>query len=369
VEKAWIGIARTGMSGEVVVSDNGSTDRSVELARAAGARVVHQPARGYGNAYLKGFEEARGDIIVMGDSDDTYDFSRLDLLVDKLLEGNDYVLGNRFGGQMAPKAMPWTHRYIGNPVLTGVLNLFFGLKASDAHSGMRCFTREAYERMELKCEGMEFASEIVIKAARAHLKVAEVPIDYGRRVGESKLKSLRDGWRHLRFMLLMSPHWLFVVPGVVLLVLGMVGQSILLPGRLEIGSFGLDVHFNVLFAMLTLLGAQALMFGAFCKAYAVHLGLDRPSRLSRFVLEDFRLERGLLASALVLVFGLAIDAWVLTDWIRKNLGQLDAVRQALYATTLVVLGTMGIFASFFLSFLGMKIHAPSRVVPAAATPS
>jgi glycosyltransferase involved in cell wall biosynthesis len=363
VEWAWEGIARTGLPGEVIVVDNGSTDRSAVAAVAAGARVVAEPNRGYGNAYLAGFAAATGEYIVMGDSDGTYDFRQLDVFVRELKGGCDYVLGNRFGGTMAKGAMPWTHRYVGNPVLTGILNLFFGLRSSDAHSGMRAFTRDACDRMQLRCEGMEFASEIVIKAARADLKVTEVPIDYGRRRGDSKLKSLRDGWRHLRFMLLLCPKWLFIIPGLCLFVLGMLGQSILLPGRLEAGSVSLDVHFNVLFAMLALLGAQALMFGAFSSAYAASIGLDRTSALSRWVLEDFTLERGLLGSLLVLLFGVAIDAWVLRDWLANNMGPLDAIRQVLFALTMVVLGTQGIFASFFLSFLRMKVHAPTEARP------
>jgi hypothetical protein len=362
VHWALEGIARTGMRGEVIVADNGSADASVARAEAAGARVVHQPARGYGNAYLAGFAAARGRFVVMGDSDATYDFRQLDRLIAPLQDGRDYVLGNRFGGEMAKGAMPWSHRYIGNPVLTGVLNVFFGLKSSDAHSGMRAFTRESLERMELCCEGMEFASEIVIKAARAELKVAEVPIDYGARTGESKLKSLRDGWRHLRFMLLLCPKWLFLIPGIALFAAGMVGQSILLQGRLELGAVRLDIHFNVLFAMMALLGAQAVMFGVFCRTYATTLGLDRPNRLTQWVTQRFSLERGLVASLLVFTFGLTIDIWVLADWLNRNMGPLDAVRQTLYALTLVVLGTQGIFASFFLSFFRMKVHAPSRAV-------
>jgi hypothetical protein len=360
VEWALEGIRRTGLRGEVIVADNGSTDRSVAIALAAGARVVHQPARGYGNAYLKGFAAAKGRYIVMGDSDATYDFSRLDELIAKLEEGNDYVLGSRFSGTIEKGAMPWTHRYIGNPVLTGILNRFFGLKSSDAHSGMRAFTREAYERMELRCEGMEFASEVVIKAARSQLKVAEVPIVYRRREGDSKLKSLRDGWRHLRFMLLLCPHWLFVVPGVALFTLGMVGQTALLPGPFQVGGRALDVHFSILFAMVTLLGALAVMFGLFCRAYAAAMHLEPPSRTSRWVTEDFRLERGLVASALFVVTGVAFDAWVLVDWVGNDLGELNAVRQAVFSLTLMVLGSMGFFASFFLSFFGVKMHAPTR---------
>jgi hypothetical protein len=365
VEWALEGIRRTGLRGEVIISDNGSTDDSVRIATEAGARVVHQPNRGYGNAYLKGFSEARGRFIVMGDSDATYDFRRLDELVAKLQDGYDYCLGSRFAGTMAEGAMPWTHKYIGNPVLTGVLNRFFGLKSSDAHSGMRAFTRDAFDQMELRCEGMEFASEIVIKAARCKLSVAEVPIDYGKRSGESKLKSLRDGWRHLRFMLLLCPQWLFIIPGATLIVLGMVGQSVLLTTTVNIAGHALEVHFSVLFAMLTLLGALAGMFGIFCRAFAASIGLEPPSGLSRWANEDFRLERGLLASVLFIVTGIAFDAWVLYDWIANNLGALSAVRQAVFALTLMVLGSMGVFASFFLSFLSVKTHAPSR--PTIAT--
>lgn len=199
---AWAqeGLARTGLPGEVIVADNGSSDRSVEIAQAAGARVVHQPLRGYGNAYHKGFSASSGAYIVMGDADQTYDFREIDRLVEPLRHGYDYVLGSRFQGTILPGAMPWTHRYIGNPVLTLILNLLFGLKSSDAHSGLRAFTREAYLRMGLTSPGMEFASELVIKAAQVRLRVAEVPITYYPRAGASKLNALRDGWRHLRFM-------------------------------------------------------------------------------------------------------------------------------------------------------------------------
>src|SRR5579875_2766456 len=200
---AWAqeGLARTGLPGEIIVADNGSTDRSAEIASAAGARVVCQPARGYGNAYHKGFSASTGAYIVMGDADQTYDFREIDRLIAPLRDGYDYVLGSRFAGKILPGAMPWTHRYIGNPILTFILNLLFGLKSSDAHSGLRAFTREAYLRMGLTSPGMEFASELVIKAAEAKLRVAEVPITYYPRAGASKLNALRDGWRHLRFML------------------------------------------------------------------------------------------------------------------------------------------------------------------------
>jgi glycosyltransferase involved in cell wall biosynthesis len=357
VAKALEGIRKTGLRGEVVVSDNGSTDASVPVALAAGARVVHQPAKGYGNAYLKGFSEARGRFIVMGDSDDTYDFTELDKLVEPLTRGYDYVLGSRFGGEIKKGAMTFSHRYIGNPVLTQVLNRFFGLKSSDAHSGMRAFTADAYEKMGLRCEGMELASEMVIKAARAKLRVTEVPIVYHPRVGETKLNTLRDGWRHLRFMLLLCPQWLFLVPGFLLFSVGMIGQTVLLRGHLSVGSHSLEVHFSALFALCALLGAQALMFGTFARTYAATLGLEPFTSFQRYVLEDFTLERGLLTGGVFFVFGFAVDVIILVDWLNHSMGTLDALRPSLYAMTFMVLGVQVVFGSFFLTLFRMRVHA------------
>jgi glycosyltransferase involved in cell wall biosynthesis len=361
VAKAWEGIRKTGLSGEVVVSDNGSSDNSVAVALAAGARVVHQPERGYGNAYLKGFSEARGRYIVMGDSDDTYDFSELDRLVEPLTRGYDYVLGSRFGGEIRKGAMTFSHRYIGNPLLTAVLNRLFGLNSSDAHSGMRAFTQKAYEKMALRCEGMEFASEVVIKASRAKLKVAEVPIVYHPRVGETKLSTVRDGWRHLRFMLLLCPHWLYIVPGALLFALGMIGQTVLLEDSVWIGHHALDVHFSALFALIAILGSQALIFGTFARTYAAMLGLEVEGKLQRWVHQDFTLERGLLTGGLFFLFGLVIDVIVLINWLERSMGALNAMRPALYSMTFMILGGQLIFGSFFLSLFRMRVHAePSR---------
>jgi glycosyltransferase involved in cell wall biosynthesis len=361
---AWAleGLARTGLRGEVVVSDNGSTDRSVEVATAAGARVVHQPERGYGNAYLKGFAEAKGRIIVMGDSDCTYDFRRLDELVAPLVRGEkDYMLGSRFSGEIKRGAMTFSHRYIGNPVLTSILNLFFGLKSSDAHSGMRAFTREAYERMDLRCEGMEFASEIVIKAGQQKLRVGEVPIEYHPRVGETKLRTFRDGWRHLRFMLLLAPNWLFLYPGMALFLLGMVGQSVLLSTSITVAGHQLNNHVSALFALVALLGFQAMVFAAFAHAWADSLGLDQPSAVALWVRDGFTLERGLLVGAAFFVTGLVVDVYILLSWIADDFGELAAIRPALFAMTLMVLGGMMAFASFFLGLLKVKVrvHAPA----------
>jgi glycosyltransferase involved in cell wall biosynthesis len=358
VSKALEGIRRTGLRGEVVVSDNGSTDGSAAIALAAGARVVHQPARGYGNAYLKGFAEARGRFIVMGDSDDTYDFREIGALIKPLQDGtSDYVLGSRFGGEILKGAMTWSHRYVGNPILTGVLNRFFGLKSSDAHSGMRAFTREALDRMSLCCEGMEFASEIVVKAARAELRVTEVPIQYHPRIGESKLNGVRDAWRHMRFMLLLSPKYLFIIPGLVFFLVGFVGQSALLFGSVTVGHHLLQVHFSILFALLTLAGSQAVIFGVFARTYAKSVGLDKPSPISDWVERDFSLERGLVVGALFFMVGFGIDLSILVAWLNHSMGALNAVRPAIFALTMMVLGLQFIFASFFLSLFQVRTHA------------
>lgn len=352
VAEALDGIARSGLRGEVVVCDNGSTDDSVRIALAAGARVVQQPARGYGVAYRTAFANARGRYIVMGDSDCTYDFSEVDRFVSMLRDGYDYVLGSRLGGTIMPGAMPWLHRYVGNPVLTGILNQLFGLKSSDAHSGMRAFTRDAIDRMQLECDGMEFASEIVIAAARANLKIAEVPITYRARRGESKLQTWRDGWRHLRFMLLLAPKYLFLIPGLIALTIGMIGQLALLPHPLNVGFHSLDMHFSALFAMAAICGYQVIVFGLFATAYTLEgRPGDRDARLMRTLTGKFTLERGLATGGVLFLAGVGVDVWVLIRWIGAHLGPLNEMRPALFALSLIVLGIQTGFASFFLSLL------------------
>jgi glycosyltransferase involved in cell wall biosynthesis len=359
VQKALEGIRRTGLPGEVIVADNGSTDRSTEIAGELGARVIHQPERGYGNAYRAGFEAARGKYIVMGDSDDTYDFTEIKSFVDKLREGNDYVLGSRFSGQILPGAMPWLHRYVGNPVLTGILNFMFGLKSSDAHSGYRAFTKEAYRRMRLQTTGMEFASEIVINAARANLKVAEVPITYYPRGGESKLRSFRDGWRHLRFMLLYSPDHLFVIPGLVLFVVGLFGMLWLLSGPKIISGHFVDYHFMFIASLLTIVGFQVLLTGFFAKAYAfTHRFAPDDLMIQRFY-RYFSLEEWLIAGFVVFLVGFAIDTAIFVQWADQGFKNLFAVREALLALTLMVIGLQLIFSSFLLSILNINTKSSS----------
>lgn len=354
VTKALEGIRRTGMPGEVVVSDNGSTDRSVEIATELGARVINQPKRGYGNAYRAGFEAARGKYIVMGDSDDTYDFTEIGALVEKLREGNDYVLGSRFGGTILPGAMPWLHQYIGNPVLTGLLNFMFGLKSSDAHSGLRAFTRDAYGRMRLQTTGMEFASEMVINAARAKLKVAEVPITYYPREGESKLRSFRDGWRHLRFMFLYSPDHLFLVPGALLFVLGLLGMLWLVGGPKIISGHFVDYHFMFVASLFTIVGFQVLLTGFYAKAYAFTHRFAPDDRMIQVFYKHFNLEEWLIGGFIIFLVGLGIDSAIVVTWIQHHFRDLFAVREALLALTLMVIGLQLIFSSFLLSILNIN---------------
>jgi hypothetical protein len=345
VAKAFEGIRLAGVVGEVVVVDNGSRDGSAEIARKAGARVVEQPQRGYGNAYRMGFAEARGQVVVMGDSDDSYDFTKLGALIAPIQAGGaDYVLGSRFRGEIQPGAMTWSHRYIGNPVLTGTLNMLFGLKSSDAHSGLRAFRRESLEQMSLRCHGMELASEIVVKAARNGLRVAEVPIVYQPRTGDSKLNTFRDGWRHLRFLLLLSPLHVFVWPGLALFGAGVASESFLL----GVTRSDMGLRLSTLALCIMLLGMQLLFMGVFAKTYAHRAGFESESSASRFVEQKFTLERGLVVS---LLLGL-VGALVVLGTVVSGIGGWVLNEQLLaLGAGLLVLGAQCAFCSFFLAII------------------
>lgn len=353
VAKAFEGIRLSGLAGEVVVVDNGSRDGSADIARRAGARVVSQPVRGYGNAYRMGFAAARGRIVVMGDSDDSYDFTAIPALIAPLQEGADYVLGSRFRGEIKHGAMTWSHRYIGNPVLTGMLNVLFGLRSSDAHSGLRAFRREALEQMGLRCEGMELASEIVVKAARAQLQVAEVPIVYHPRAGESKLNSWRDGWRHMRFLLLLSPLHVFVWPGLLLFGAGAAGQGLLL----ALARSNLGLRLSTVAICVMLLGVQLLVLGLFAKTHAHRAGFEAESPVSRFVERRFTLERGLVAGAVLALLGVVLAGGPLFGIIRgKSLGE----ELAALGFGTIVLGAQVAFCSFFLAFFRVPFDRTSK---------
>ncbi len=348
VEKARAALARAGLSGEVVVADNGSEDGSPERAEAAGARVVRVSRRGYGAAYLGGLAAARGRYLIMGDADGTYDFDDIPAFVAKLKQGNDLVVGSRFAGRILPGSMPWLHRYIGNPVLTGILGVFFGQRVSDAHCGMRALTREANERMGLRTTGMEYASEMIAMAIRQGLRVAEIPIVYHPREGESKLRSFRDGWRHLRFMLLLSPTPLFLAPGLAMAVIGLAGLLTLLPGPLVIGGMSFDFHFMFVASAMAILGVQLIVLGLAAKAFA-RAELHVADRWLTFLDAWFTLERGLLLGGALLAAGVGVNAWILVDWLRAGRGSLFAVRPALVGLSLLVVGAQLVFGSFFIS--------------------
>ena len=336
---------------EVIVVDNASDDDSAERARAAGATVVEEPRRGYGSAYLAGLAAARGRYVVLTDADDTYDLTRVPELVARLRDGADLVLGSRFRGRIHPGAMPWSHRWIGNPALTGMLNLLFRVGVSDAHCGLRAARRDALERLDLSTTGMEFASEMVIKASKRGLRIEEVPIDYRPRVGESKLNSVRDAWRHVRFMLVHSATWLFFVPGGVAMAAGL---AFLLPFALErdLGDPSWVVPTAILASFAAVLGAQVVQLGLMALTYAV-IYLEEKEPLLERAWRRFRLEHGLAAGAVTVLAGAAIALY-------SHLNSTPDTVLGLLGVTLVVLGVQAIFASFCLSVLGLADHAVVR---------
>jgi glycosyltransferase involved in cell wall biosynthesis len=358
VDEAFEGIRRSARSGEVVVVDNGSEDRSAEVAEAHGARVVREPQRGYGSAYLTGLAAARGDYVVMGDADGTYPLEDLPSFVSHLESGDDLVIGSRFNGTIERGAMPWANRYLGNPVLTGMLNLLFGVKVSDAHCGMRAIRRDAIDTLDLHSTGMEFASEMVFKAYRRGLTVSEVPISYRPRHGESKLRRSRDAWRHVRFMLLYSPSWLYLVPGGLFLFLGLAGILVLASGPVDVLGRTWQIHTMLGFVALTLIGAQIVQLGVFARTYArVTIG-ERDELLER-VGRRLRLEHGLLVGGGLVLAAAVILGAIFVSWVRGGFGSLGHEYATALGLTFLGLGLQLVFGSFFLALLTMRI-APGR---------
>ncbi|HET8672473.1 MAG TPA: glycosyltransferase family 2 protein, partial [Thermoleophilaceae bacterium] len=350
-----------GIAGEVVVSDNGSDDGTPELARAAGARVIHEQRKGYGSAYLAGFAAARGKYIVMGDADETYDFGEIARFVEPLEEGADLVMGSRLRGHIHPGAMPWLHRYVGNPVLTGVLNLFFRTGVSDAHCGMRAFRRDLLPRLDLRTTGMEFASEQVIRSSKLGLDIREIPIEYHPRTGESKLSSFSDGWRHLRFLLVHSPTWLFLVPGLLMIAIGAAAGAISL---FNLPVFGRQWQLHALIAasMLAIVGAQVAQLGVSARTYAFYyLGEHDP--LFDRLRARLRLEHGLIAGTLIGLVGFVMALVVLIIWIHRGFGELREEKLAVAGLALVVIGIQTVFGAFFLSILGLRRRSRSLEDP------
>ena len=357
IEKAQKAFADAGLRGEVVVADNGSTDGSIEIAQRNGARVVPVTQRGYGSALKAGIRSARGAFIVMGDADDSYDFSEVPRFVEQWRKGSEVVMGNRFAGEIKPGAMPWHHKYIGNPGLTALLNVLFRSGIGDSHCGMRGFTREVFERMDLRSSGMEFASEFVIKAAQIGAKTCEIPITLwkDKRGRPPHLRSFRDGWRHLRFMLLYAPNWLFVLPGGLLMAVGLALVFWLLPGPRSIGhKVVLDIHTMIFGVIFTLLGAQILAIGAFAKVFSYAERFDRNTVSLKRVLKRVTLEKGLLLGGILFAAGLAGCAYIAWQWAASGFGPLAQVRGVLFWSMWLFLGVQVIFSSFFLSMLGIS---------------
>jgi glycosyltransferase involved in cell wall biosynthesis len=351
VSAALEAIVRMGVHGEVVVADNNSEDDSAQLAERAGARVIVERRRGYGSAYLAGFEASRGRYIVMADADLTYDFDEIPRFVAALEEGAEMVIGDRMDN-IQPGAMPWLHQYIGNPILTGLLNLFFRTGISDAHCGMRALRRDVLPRLDLRTTGMEFASEMVIRASKENLKIAEFPIEYHPRGGESKLSSFRDGWRHLRFLLVHSPNHLFIIPGSVLAGLG---ALIILIVETGVNLFGRawGVHAIIGAALLMIVGTQVLALGLCAHAYGTYLMGEKDPWFDR-MRARFRLEHGLLLGGVFMLVGVALAAVILVSWISHGFGSLSYERLAVIAASVLIVGIQIFFSSFLLSILGLR---------------
>src|SRR5271157_2487853 len=359
IRKAQSYLRRSGISGEIVIGDNGSTDGSQEIAAKLGARVIHIPIRGYGAALYGAVTAAHGRYCIMGDSDDSYDFENLDAFVEKLRAGYDVVMGNRFQGGIQRGAMPWKNRYIGNPILSTIGKLFFRAGVGDFHCGLRGFTKSAFQKMDLRTTGMEFASEMVIKAKLVGLKMTEAPTVL-RPDGRSRpphLLPYRDGWRHLRFMLLHSPRWLFLYPGSLLILLGLAGCAWLLPGPRVVHGVGFDVH-TLLYAFVSvLLGFQLVAFSVFTKVFAISEGLlPEDPRLTR-VFRYITLETGLVAGGLLVAVGIGGSVFAVSGWAKESFGPLDTehmLRIVMPAVFSLTLGVQIICSSFFLSILGLR---------------
>jgi glycosyltransferase involved in cell wall biosynthesis len=344
-------LEESGLSGEVVVADNASEDNSAELAAAAGARVIHEPRRGYGSAYLAGFDAAKGRYIVMADADLTYDFREIPRFVEQLEAGAELVMGDRMDN-IHPGAMPWLHRYVGNPVLTTVLNVFFRTGVSDAHCGMRGLRRDILPRLDLRTTGMEFASEMVIRAAKEGLDIREFPIEYHPRGGDSKLSSFRDGWRHLRFLLVHSPTHLFILPGLVMAAFGALVTFTVL-ANIDVLGRTWDLHALIAGSLFMIVGTQVLALGLCAHAYGTYFMGEKDPWFDR-MRARFRLEHGLALGGLLTLAGLVMAAVIVGIWIHRGFGALAEERLGILAATLMIVGIQIFFSSFLLSILGLR---------------
>ena len=359
IEKAQAFFEREQIAGEVVIADNGSTDGSQQIAESLNARVVNVPQKGYGSALRGGIEAANGKYVIMGDADDSYDFSNLMPYVLQLREGFDLVMGNRFKGGIKKGAMPFLHKYLGNPVLSFIGRLFFKSKIGDFHCGLRGFSKEAFYKMELKTTGMEFASEMIVKASLKNLKIAEVHtiLSPDGRSRPPHLNTWRDGWRHLRFLVLYSPNWLFLIPGVILMLFGLLTSSVLVNGPVTIGNINFDVHTLLFTSGSFLIGFQFILFYGLTKVFTVENDLlpksNKYDRLFKFI----NLEKGLITGVLVVIVGIVLSFLAYSDWQAVNFGDIHSTavfRTVIPAVTLMLLGVQIILFSLFFSILGLK---------------
>jgi len=345
---------REGIRGEIIVADNGSVDRSREIAASEGARVVLEPQRGYGAAYLKGLREARGKFIIIGDSDDTYDFYDIPKFLKALKEGYNFVMGSRFKGTIKKGSMSWSHRYIGNPILSGICRLFFHTRLSDIHCGMRAFTQSAYQEMQLLTLGMEFATEMVVSALTQNLKIYEIPINYHPRKGRSKLSPLYDAWRHVRFMLLYCPLWLYFIPGASGFIVGTFLLLLSLKGPFLFLGHYWDIHLVVFASVFCILSYQILNVGVYAHTFAIKQGFLKYDKATLFFKRNFNLERGILLGGFIFLAGFGILLFIFIEWFSKHFGALYRIRESILAMTLLVIGLQTIFSSFFISFLFLE---------------
>lgn len=342
------------IKGEIVVVDNGSTDATSKIAAELGARVLYQPIQGYGAAYIKGLDEANGEYIIIADADDTYDFYEIPKFISLLEEGYDFVMGSRFKGNITKGAMTWSHKYIGNPVITFVFRTFFKSKFSDVLCGMRAFTNKAYLEMDLKCLGMEFGTEMIFSSMLKGLKTAETPINYFPRKGKTKLNAFKDAWRYFRFMLLFSPNWLFLVPGFILFIGGLLALIFSGWGRLTLFGHKFDVHAMIFFTFFSLLGFKIINLGFFAKSYSFSEGFEKEDAFLQKIYRKFTLEKGIFIGFSFFSLGSLLSAGVVIKWIKSGFGPLNEVKLCLLGLLFTMIGVQTIFSSFFLSILTLS---------------
>ena len=362
ITKALAAMQALGIEGEVVVSDNGSSDDSPEIARRLGARVVHQPVRGYGAALQAGIENARGEYLIMADADGSYDWSNLAPFIEGLDAGAELVMGNRFAGGIEPGAMPFLNKYLGNPVLSWLTRAAYNLPVGDLHCGMRAFTRTAYARMNPRTPGMEFATEMVVRAHQAGLRLAEVPIVLSPdgRSGPPHLRPFTDGWRHLRFILSHAPNHLFILPGAALFTLGVLLQLVLLSGPVEAAGVYLGIHFLALGCLLSLVGFSVANLGVLAKLMLVESPQQSIDSVVRWLVKHFSLERGLVLGGLLFSMGAVVDCALLYRWLFQGGAMDDSVHMAFIATNLIAIAVNIIFSSFLIGLLLRKFEPPAH---------